>query len=108
MLYDITLPESSTFFHVTCDHVTVLQWCHINPNPKSLKNKHNRKEIESICHMQVHLSGNNVPAVKPPSNHTSPPSTAATFLATRFMTVLQPSRYSVFHGRDTPIQLSLP
>ena len=23
--------------------------------------------------MQVHLSGNNVPMVKPPSNHTSPP-----------------------------------
>ena len=31
-----------------------------------------------------------------------------TFLATRFMAVLQPSGYSVFHGRDTPIQLSLP
>ena len=37
------------------------------------------------------------------SNHTSPPSMAATFLATRLMAVLHPSRYPVFHGRDTPI-----
>jgi len=29
--------------------------------------------------MQVHLSGNNVPVVKLPPNHTSPPSMAATF-----------------------------
>ena len=58
--------------------------------------------------MQVHLSGNNVPAVKPPSNHTSLPSTAATFLTTRLMSVLQPSGYSVLHGGDTPIQLGLP
>ena len=60
------------------------------------------------CYMQVHLSGNNVPAVKPPSNHTSLPFIVATFLATCLMAVLQPSGYSVFHGRDTPIQLSLP
>ena len=58
--------------------------------------------------MQVHLSGNNVPAVKPPPNHTSLPFTAATFLTTRLMAVLQLSGYSVFHGGDTPIQLSLP
>ena len=65
--------------------------------------------IEQVqCHMQVHLSGNNVPAVKPLLNHTSPPSMAATFLATRLMAVLQPSGYSVFHDGDTPIQLSLP
>jgi len=32
----------------------------------------------------------------------------AIFLTTHLMAVLQPSRYSVFHGRDTPIQLSLP
>ena len=51
---------------------------------------------------------NYIPAVMPPPNHTSPPSTAATFLATRLMAVLQPSGYSVFHGGDTPIQLSLP
>jgi len=60
------------------------------------------------CHMQVYLSGNNIPAVKLPPNHTSPPSMAATFLATHLMVVLQPSEYSVFHGRDTPIQLGLP
>ena len=60
------------------------------------------------CHIQVHLSRNNVPVVKPPPNHTSLPSTTATFLATRLIAVLQPSGYSVFHGGDTPIQLSLP
>ena len=38
--------------------------------------------IREECHMQVHLSRNYVPAVKPLPNHTSPPSTAATFLAT--------------------------
>ena len=31
-----------------------------------------------------------------------------TFLATHLMVVLQPSRYSVFHSRDTPIQLGIP
>ena len=60
-----------------------------------------------LCHIQVHSSRNNVPMVKPPLNYTSPPSTAATFLATRLMAVLQPSEYSVFHSRDTPIQLGL-
>jgi len=60
------------------------------------------------CHMQVHPSGNNVPAVKPPPNHTSLPSMAVTFLTTYLMAVLQPSGYSIFHDRDTPIQLSLP
>ena len=51
---------------------------------------------------------NYIPAVMPPLNPTSPPSMAATFLATRLMAVLQPSGYSIFHDRDTPIQLSLP
>ena len=46
------------------------------------------KSNMAICHMQVHLSGNNVPAVKPPPNHTSPPSTVATFLVTHLMVVL--------------------
>ena len=32
----------------------------------------------------------------------------ATFLATCLMVVLQPSRYSIFHSEDTPIQLGLP
>ena len=57
--------------------------------------------------MQVYLSRNNVSTVEPPPNHTSPSSTVATFLATHLMVVLQPSRYSIFHGGDTPIQLSL-
>ena len=61
----------------------------------------------TICYMQVHLSRNNVPMVKPPPNHTSPPSTAATFLATCLMAVLRPFGYSVFYSGDTPIQLSL-
>ena len=58
--------------------------------------------------MQVHSSGNYIPTVKSPPKHTSLPSTVATFLATHLMAVLQPSGYSVFHSRDTPIQLSLP
>ena len=62
----------------------------------------------SICHIQVHLSRNNVSVVKPPPDPTSLPFMAATLLATHLMAVLQPSGYSVFHGRDTPIQLSLP
>ena len=49
-----------------------------------------------------------IPTVKSPPNHTSPPSTVATFLATCLMVVLQSSGYSVFHSRNTPIQLSLP
>ena len=60
------------------------------------------------CHMQVHLSGNNVPMVKPPPNHTSPSSTVATFLTTRLMVVLQSSGYSIFHSGNTPIQSGLP
>ena len=58
--------------------------------------------------MQVHPSGNYISAVKSPPKHTSLPSTVATFLATHLMVVLQPSRYSVFHSGDTPIQLGLP
>ena len=55
--------------------------------------------------MQVYLSRNNVPAVEPPLNHTSPPSMAAIFLTTCLMAVLQPSGYSVLHSGDTPIHL---
>jgi len=61
-----------------------------------------------ICHMQAHLSGNYISTVKSPPKHTSPPSTAATFLTTRLMAVLQSSGYSIFHSGDTPIQLGLP
>jgi len=56
--------------------------------------------------MQVQLSRNNIPMVKLPPNHTSPPSTVAIFLATHLMAVLQLSGYSVFHGRDTPVSVS--
>ena len=57
--------------------------------------------------MQAHLSGNYIPTVISSLNYTSLPSMAATFLATCLMAVLQPSGYSVFYGRDTPIQLGL-
>jgi len=65
------------------------------------------KNVVKLYHMKVHPSGNNIPTVKPPPNHTSLPSMVATFLTTRLMAVLQLSGYSIFHGRDTPIQLSL-
>jgi len=51
---------------------------------------------------------NYIPVVMSPLKYTSLSSTVATFLATHLMAVLQPSKYSVFHNRDTPIQLSLP
>ena len=73
-----------------------------------LDKKHVQKRKLSICHMQVHPSINYIPMVKSSPNHTSLPSTAATFLITHLMVVLQPSRYSIFYGGDTPIQLSLP
>ena len=60
-----------------------------------------------ICYIQVHSSGNYILIVKLSPKHTSSPSTAAIFLATCLMAVLPPSRYSVFHSRDTPIQLGL-
>ena len=44
--------------------------------------------LKVTCHIQVYLSGNNVPVVKPPLNHTSPPSMAATSLATCLIAVL--------------------
>ena len=31
----------------------------------------------------------------------------ATFFVTHLIAMLQPSKYSIFHGKDTPIQLSL-
>ena len=58
--------------------------------------------------MQVHLSENYIPTVISSPNYTSLSFTAATFLAIHFMAVLQLSGYSIFHSRDTPIQLSLP
>jgi len=58
--------------------------------------------------MQVHPSVNYIPGVISSLNYTSLPSMAAIFLAIYLIAMLQPSRYSIFHGRDTPIQLSLP
>ena len=55
------------------------------------------------CHIQVHLSGK----LHPCGDATSEPY-KPTFLIAHLMAVLQPSGYSIFHGRDTPIQLSLP
>ena len=63
--------------------------------------------IGGVYHMQVHPSRNYISMVKSPLKNTSLPSMAAIFLATHLMVVLQPSGYSVFHGGDTPIQLSL-
>ena len=64
--------------------------------------------VLTMCYMQVYLFRNNIPMVKSSPKHTSLPSTAATFLAMHLIAVLQPSRYSIFHSRDTPIQLGLP
>ena len=58
--------------------------------------------------MQAYPSGNYIPAVISSPNYMSLPSTAAIFLATHLMVVLQPSRYSIFYGGNTLIQLSLP
>jgi len=60
-----------------------------------------------ICHTQVHPSGNYILTVISSPNYTSLPSMVAIFLTTHLMAVLQPSGYSIFHGRDTSIQLSL-
>ena len=56
-----------------------------------------------LCHIQVYLSGK----LHPHGDATSEPY-KPTFLATSLMAVLQPSGYSIFHSRDTLIQLSLP
>ena len=59
-----------------------------------------------ICKF-IHLE-NYITAVISSPNHTSLPSTVATFLATCLIAVLQPSGYSIFYGGDTLIQLGLP
>ena len=53
--------------------------------------------------MQVYPSGNYIPIVISSPNYTSLSSMAAIFLTICLMVVLQLSRYSVFHGRDTPV-----
>ena len=68
-------------------------------------------EEDEVVYIVIYKSTcpeNYIPTVMPPLNPISPPSMAATFLATRLMAVLQPFGYSVFHGGGTPIQLSLP
>ena len=65
------------------------------------------KEISFVSYasppiQKLHLCG------EVTSKYTSLPSTVATFLTTHLMVVLQLSRYSIFHSRDTSIQLSLP
>ena len=60
------------------------------------------------CHMQVHTFRNYIPAVISSPNYTSLPFMVATFLATCLTVVLQLSKYSIFHSRDTPIWLGLP
>jgi len=62
---------------------------------------------KNVIYKSIYLE-NYIPMVKSSPKHTTLPSMAATFLATRLMVVLQSSGYSIFHGGDTPIQLSLP
>ena len=69
---------------------------------------YSKNHVLVMYHMQVHSPRNDIPTVILISNYTSLPSMVATFLAIYLITVLQPSRYSVLHGGDTPIQLSLP
>ena len=64
--------------------------------------------LTCLYHIQVYPSGNYIPVVISSPNYTSPSFMVATFLATCLMAMLQPSRYSVFHSGDTPIQLGLP
>jgi len=59
------------------------------------------------CHMQVHPSRNYILVVISSPNYTSLPSIVAIILVTCLMVVLQPSGYSIFYSRDTPIQLGL-
>ena len=66
-----------------------------------------KRHMITVCHMQVYSSGNYIPAVKIPPKHISLSFMAAIFPTTHFMAVLQPFRYPIFHGRDTPIQLGL-
>jgi len=62
-----------------------------------------RKQWVKNCHIQVHLFRNYISIVISPPNYTSLPLIVAIFLVTCLITVLQPSEYSVFHSRDTPI-----
>jgi len=65
-------------------------------------------KIEEAYHIQVYPFGNYIPTVILSLNYASLLFMVATFLTTCLIAVLQPFRYSIFHGRDTPIQLGLP
>ena len=102
----ISMTRANTELIVNSAHI------HSTNINKCLKNS-NSNIVADFIHFNVVIykstcPENYIPAVMPPLNPTSPPSTAATFLATRLMAVLQPSGYSVFYDGDTPIQLSLP
>ena len=64
-----------------------------------------KRKCFGCCHIQVHLSRNNITMVKPPLNHTSLSSMVATFLTTCLIAVLQSSRYSIFHDGVTPVSV---
>ena len=57
----------------------------------------------TACYMQVYLSRNYILIVILSPNYSSLPSTVAIFLAIHLMAVLQPYRYSIFHGGNTSI-----
>ena len=93
------------------DYIIVFRWpeTYIKASRRSAnKRKRFTAAIGEIVIYKSTCLENYIPMVMPPLNPTSPPSMATTFLATCLMAVLQPSGCSVFHGRDTPIQLSLP
>ena len=75
--------------------------------------------IKSLTMLFLHVicKSTHLEITSPQSNHTSPPSTAATFLATCLMAVLQPPGIPsstveillfnlVFHDRVTPVSVS--
>ena len=62
--------------------------------------------IVSLSYTSPPVRKNYIPVVMLPLNPTSPPSTAATFLATCLMVVLQPSVYFVFHDGVNPVSVS--
>ena len=106
--YNITSDIEASFYEIF--HLgTVLEIPDINSDYNHIRFKRHIDDtrVESVI-CQVHSSGNYITVVILPSNHTSLPSTMATFLVTRLVVVMQPLEYSIFHDRDTPIQLSLP
>ena len=92
-------------------HSSIVQYEQLTTTYQYISGKLDKCDIRQVCITVICKSTypeNYILMVMPPPNHISPPSMAATFLATCLMAVLQPSGYSVFHDGDTPIQLSLP